>query len=108
MWARRGIEETPVFTAIEQQDENVHFPLLHILRTQPGAVVRTTGITVSGFVGGYLIQAFTLADATSALDIPKSTLLWAITLAATLRSPRSRCGAWCPTRSVGAGRSQWG
>ncbi|MEU9671863.1 MFS transporter [Streptomyces bobili] len=84
MWARRSIEETPVFTAIEQQDEKVRFPLLHTLRTQPAAIVRTMGITVSGFVWGYLIQAFTLAYATSALDIPKSTLLWAIALAATL------------------------
>ncbi|MFB7608669.1 MFS transporter [Streptomyces gardneri] len=84
MWARRGIEETPVFAEIEEQGEKVRFPLLHTLRTQPGAVVRTMGITVSGFVWGYLIQAFTLAYATSELDIPKSTLLWAIALAATL------------------------
>ncbi|MFD4684231.1 MFS transporter [Streptomyces sp. NPDC086091] len=84
VWARRGIVETPVFTEVEERGETVRFPLLHTLRTQPGAVVRTMGITVSGFVWGYLIQAFTLAYATSALDIPKATLLWAIALAATL------------------------
>ncbi|MEU9705787.1 MFS transporter [Streptomyces sp. NPDC047981] len=84
VWARRGIEETPVFAEIDQQGEKARFPLLHTLRTQPGAVVRTMGITVSGFVWGYLIQAFTLAYATSELGIPKSTLLWSIALAATL------------------------
>ncbi|MEV6400843.1 MFS transporter [Streptomyces sp. NPDC051907] len=84
MWARRNIEETPAFTAVEEKAEKVRFPLLHTLRTQPGAIVRTIGITVSGFVWGYLIQAFALSYATTTLDIPKSTMLWAIALAATL------------------------
>ncbi|MEU6825426.1 MFS transporter [Streptomyces atriruber] len=84
IWARRSIEETPVFSEVQEQGEKVRFPLLHTLRTQPGAVVRTMGITVSGFVWGYLIQAFALSYATNELDIPKSTLLWAIALAATL------------------------
>ncbi|MFD7864209.1 MFS transporter [Streptomyces sp. NPDC059783] len=84
VWARRSIEETPVFSEVEERGGTVRFPLVHTLRTQPGAVVRTMGITVSGFVWGYLIQAFALAYATNELDIPRSTLLWAIALAATL------------------------
>ncbi|MEV5583075.1 MFS transporter [Streptomyces parvus] len=84
IWARRSLEETPVFTEVKKSEEKVRFPLLHTLRTQPGAVVRTMGITVSGFVWGYLIQAFALSYATSDLDIPKTTLLWSIALASAL------------------------
>ncbi|MEU9856638.1 MFS transporter [Streptomyces sp. NPDC047974] len=83
-WVRRGIEETPVFTELEDAGEKVRFPILHALRTAPGAVVRTLGITVSGFVWGYLIQAFTLAYATAELGVPKSTMLWSIALASAL------------------------
>ncbi|MFG2819949.1 MFS transporter [Kitasatospora sp. NPDC048365] len=82
LWVRRGIDETPVFEALEEHGQTVRFPLLTILRTQPAAVLRTMGITVSGFVWGYLIQAFSLAYATRTLHIPKSTMLWAIALAA--------------------------
>ncbi|MFF6984659.1 MFS transporter [Streptomyces sp. NPDC008343] len=84
LWARRSIEETPVFAGIEDAGEKVRFPLLHTLRTQPSAVVRTMGITVSGFIWGYLIQAFALSYATTTLDIPKSTMLWAVALASAL------------------------
>ncbi|WP_121830348.1 MFS transporter [Streptomyces sp. S1] len=83
-WVRRSVEETPVFTELEDAGEKARFPIVHALRTRPGAVVRTMGITVSGFVWGYLIQAFTLAYATSDLGIPKSTLLWSVALASAL------------------------
>lgn len=84
VWVRRNIDETPAFAELEDTGEKVRFPIVHALRTQPGAVVRTMGITVSGFVWGYLIQAFTLAYATSDLGIPKSTMLWSIALASAL------------------------
>ncbi|MEV6012245.1 MFS transporter [Streptomyces sp. NPDC051976] len=81
---RRGIDETPVFTELEDRGETVRFPLLLTLRKQPGAVLRTMGITVSGFVWGYLIQAFALSYATKTLHLPKSTMLWAIATASAL------------------------
>ncbi|MFJ4682468.1 MFS transporter [Streptomyces sp. NPDC088789] len=84
VWARRGLEETPVFTELEERDEKVRFPLLHTLRSRPGAVVRTLGITVSGFVWGYLVQAFALSYATSHLGLSKTTMLWAVALASAL------------------------
>ncbi|MFF6984646.1 MFS transporter [Streptomyces sp. NPDC008343] len=83
VWVRRSIEETPVFTEIEEQ-EKARAPVARILRAHPGAVLRTLGITVSGFVWGYLVQAFALSYATTTLEIPKTTLLWAIALAGAL------------------------
>ena len=84
LWARRGIAETPAFAEIEKRGQTERFPLLTTLRTQPGAVLRTLGITVSGFVWGYLIQAFALSYATGTLHLSKSTMLWAIALASAL------------------------
>lgn len=81
---RRGIDETPVFAELEDRGETVRFPLLLTLRKQPGAVLRTMGITVSGFVWGYLIQAFALSYATGTLHLSKTTMLWAIALASAL------------------------
>ncbi|MFF9144930.1 MFS transporter [Streptomyces sp. NPDC014861] len=84
LWVRRSIEETPVFTELADAGEKVRFPIVHALRTSPGAVLRTLGITVSGFVWGYLIQAFTLAYATAELGVPTSTMLWCVALASAL------------------------
>lgn len=84
MWMRRGIDETPVFAELEKRGETARYPVLVILREQPGAVLRTMGITVSGFVWGYLIQAFALSYATKDLGLDRSTMLWSIALASAL------------------------
>ncbi|QKW17728.1 MHS family MFS transporter [Kitasatospora sp. NA04385] len=84
MWLRRGIKETPVFTELADQAETVRFPFLTVVKEQPGAVLRVLGITASGFVWAYLIQAFGLSYATKNLGIPKSTMLWAAALAGAL------------------------
>ena len=84
VWLRRGIEETPVFAELEQRHERVRFPLRTTVGKQPGAVLRVLGITVSGFVWGYLIQAFALSYATKNLHIHKVTMLWAIAVASAL------------------------
>ncbi|MFF2330263.1 MULTISPECIES: MFS transporter [unclassified Streptomyces] len=84
LWVRKGIDETPVFAELEDHGQRERFPLLVALKKQPGAILRTMGITVSGFVWGYLIQAFALAYATGTLHLPRSTMLWAIALASAL------------------------
>ncbi|BCJ37049.1 MFS transporter [Actinocatenispora thailandica] len=81
---RRGIQETPVFRELAARGETARFPLLLTLRQQPGAVLRTMGVTVSGFVWGYLIQAFSLAYGTSQLHLSRSTMLWAVAVASAL------------------------
>ncbi|MGW4646877.1 MFS transporter [Kitasatospora sp. NPDC004289] len=84
LWLRRGIEETPVFHALRESGGTVRFPLGALLRHHPRALLRVVGITVSGFVWGYLIQAFALSYATKDLGIPRSTVLWAVALASAL------------------------
>ncbi|MFF3599781.1 MFS transporter [Kitasatospora indigofera] len=84
LWLRHGVEETPAFTTLRQEGATVRSPLTTVLRTRPGALLRVLGITASGFVWGYLIQAFALSYATKELGIPRSAMLWAIALASAL------------------------
>ncbi|MFF6984654.1 MFS transporter [Streptomyces sp. NPDC008343] len=83
-WVRSGIRETPVFAELEDNGGRERFPLIATVRNQPLAVVRVLGITVSGFVWGYMIQAFGLSYATGTLKIESSTMLWSIALASAL------------------------
>ncbi|OKK24562.1 hypothetical protein AMK09_04415 [Streptomyces sp. CB02488] len=98
LWVRKGIEETPVFAELEESGERERFPLLATLKRQPGAILRVLGITVSGFVWGYLIQAFALSYATKELDIEKSTMLWSIALASALEIAAIPFWGWLSDR----------
>ncbi|MCP1415739.1 MFS transporter [Paenarthrobacter sp. A20] len=81
---RRKIDETPVFQELATQGKIKREPLWAVFRKQPVAVIRTMGVTISGFVWGYLIQAFALSYATKQLGIDSSVMLWAIAIASTL------------------------
>jgi MFS family permease len=81
---RRGITETPAFTEAERHGAVARFPLLVTLRRQPGAVLRTMGVTISGFVWGYLVQSFVLAYGTAQLHLSETVLLWSIAVASAL------------------------
>ncbi|GLY87985.1 MFS transporter [Actinoallomurus iriomotensis] len=83
-WLRRGIGETEAFQRIEKQERKERFPLLTVLRRQPGAVLRVMGITVSGFVFGYSVQAFAVSYATKTIGISKPVMLWGIAGASAL------------------------
>ncbi|MFF7738857.1 MFS transporter [Streptomyces sp. NPDC007984] len=95
---RHGISETPVFAELEEAGARERHPLLATVRRQPVAVLRVLGITVSGFVWGYLIQAFGLAYATDTLGIEKSTMLWAITMASALEIAAIPFWGWLSDR----------
>jgi len=84
LWVRRNVGETKAFEDLKERGETTRFPLGVIVREHPLAVIRVLGITVSGFVWGYLIQAFALSYATKTLGMPKSTMLWAVALASAL------------------------
>lgn len=98
LWARRGITETPVFADLTEQGRTERNPVLATLHRQPGAVLRTMGITVSGFVWGYLIQAFALSYATGTLHLAKSTMLWAVALASALEIAAIPFWGWLSDR----------
>lgn len=83
-WLRRGITETPVFEQIEAAGKRERFPVLAVLRTQPGAIIRTLGITISGFVFGYIVQSFSLNYGVTTVGVSRSTMLWAVALASAL------------------------
>lgn len=83
-WLRRGITETQEFQKVEKGHQRERFPLATVMRRQPGAVLRTMGITVSGFVFGYSVQAFSVNYATKEIGVSKSVMLWGIAAASAL------------------------
>jgi MFS transporter, MHS family, shikimate and dehydroshikimate transport protein len=98
LWLRRGIDETPVFEKIQESGRRKRMPVIAVLREQPGAVIRTMGITISGFVFGYTIQAFSLNYGVVTLGIDKSVMLWAIALASALEIASIPFWGWLSDR----------
>jgi MHS family shikimate/dehydroshikimate transporter-like MFS transporter len=84
LWLRRGISDTRVFTETAETVGKVRLPIATVLREQPGAVLRTLGITVSGFVFGYTVQAFSLSYGVGTVGVSRSVMLWAIACASAL------------------------
>ena len=84
IWLRRGVDETPVFAQLEAAGARKRAPIIAVLKDQPGAVLRTMGITISGFVFGYMVQAFSLNYGVQTIGIDRSVMLWAIALASAL------------------------
>jgi MHS family shikimate/dehydroshikimate transporter-like MFS transporter len=81
---RKRIRETPVFEKAKEEVGHEALPIVEAFTKYPGAIARTIGITVSGFVWAYLIQAFVYSYGTTTLGIPGSTLLLATAIAAAL------------------------
>jgi MHS family shikimate/dehydroshikimate transporter-like MFS transporter len=81
---RNRLEDTPVFTGMQEANKVVRFPLMRVLREYRGAVIRIIGVTMGVSVWGYLIQSFVLSYGTTDLGLDKSGLLWAIGFAAGL------------------------
>lgn len=84
VWLRRGITDTPVFEKLEAEGKRERFPVLAVIRTQPGAIVRTLGITISGFAFGYMVQSFSLNYGVNTVGVSRSTMLWAVACASAL------------------------
>lgn len=84
LWLRRGISDTKVFTETAETVGKVRLPIATVLREQPGAILRTLGITISGFVFGYTVQAFSLNYGVETVGVSRSVMLWAIACASVL------------------------
>lgn len=83
-WLRRGIDDTPVFNELGASGEKSRMPWLEVIRTQPGALIRVMGITISGFVFGYTVQAFSLNYGVQEIGYERTTMLWAIAFASAI------------------------
>jgi MHS family shikimate/dehydroshikimate transporter-like MFS transporter len=84
IFIRRGIDETPIFLDLAKTGRVAKSPLLTTFKDQPGAIFRTMGVTISGFIWGYLIQSFGISYAVVTLKIDPSVTLWAVTIASVL------------------------
>ena len=81
---RSGLDETPIFDELKRAGRVAKSPMAVTFKEQPGAILRTMGVTISGFIWGYLIQSFGVSYATVTLKIEPSVMLWAVTVASVL------------------------
>ncbi len=93
-WIRRGVQESPVFQEIKQEDEQVHLPLVQMFRYSGKQVVQGALTFAGNNAMGYMITGgYILAYATSVLGMNRTTILNIITVAA---------AAWIVTTLWGA------
>jgi len=91
---RLGMNETPIFDELAREGHIARTPLWTSIRRQPDAVIRTMGITISGFIWGYMIQAFAISYVTNTLGVESSVMLWSIALASALEIPGIPFWGW--------------
>ncbi|WP_328611124.1 MHS family MFS transporter [Amycolatopsis sp. NBC_00345] len=82
LYIRLKIAETPVFQAALDQTEQAKVPLFELLRSQPRALVLATLSFVLAHSLFYTVTTFCLSFGTSALGIPRMTLLVGLLIAA--------------------------
>ena len=75
LWVRLNLEETPVFRQALAAETRERLPILTVLRTHPGALLRGTVLGLCTFVLFYLMTVFTLTWGTTALGYSRERFL---------------------------------
>ncbi|MDO5672928.1 MAG: MFS transporter [Actinomycetaceae bacterium] len=83
IWIRKGVQESPVFQEIKKSEEKVHLPLVQMFKYS-GKQVALGALTFAGNSAmGYMITGgYILAYTTQHLEVPRTTMLNLVTLAA--------------------------
>ena len=81
-YIRMRIAETPVFRAALDQRQRARVPFVELIRTQPTILVLATVSFVLAHTLFYTVTTFCLSIGTSALHIPRTTMLLAALVAA--------------------------
>jgi len=84
LFVRARLPETPVFEEIKARGQIVRSPFFHMLWTNPRDFLIATGLKLSEVSWVYMLTIFVVVYATTKLDLPKSLLLNAISIAALL------------------------
>lgn len=79
---RMTIDETPVFSKMEQHGEIKRYPALEIIRTSKKMVLLTIGARFAENGSFFIFSVFSLSYATKNLEIPETTILGAVVVAA--------------------------
>ncbi|MCX3311553.1 MFS transporter [Pantoea vagans] len=82
LWLRRGVEETPTFVAMQEQDKTTHTPLKEVFVNYPKQLFIAGGSRIGSDVLYALVVVFTLTYVTTVLQLPRPLALMATMLGA--------------------------
>ena len=78
LWIRRGVEETPMFEALEKSHAKAKTPLLEVLRDHWRRVLIAGGVRIGSDVLYGLVVVFSLTYVTTVLHLSRSMALTAL------------------------------
>lgn len=84
LFVRLRLVETPAFARVKEEAAVARMPLLDVLTKQPRTFLIAVGLKVSEVAWVYVLTVFSIVYVTKTLDLPRSLILNAILLAATL------------------------
>jgi len=82
LWLRRGVEETPTFVAMQEQEKTTHTPLKEVFVNYPKQLFIAGGSRIGSDVLYALVVVFTLTYVTTVLQLPRPLALVATMLGA--------------------------
>lgn len=82
LWLRRGVEETPTFVAMQEQEKTTHTPLKEVFVNYPKQLLIAGGSRIGSDVLYALVVVFTLTYVTTVLQLPRPLALMATMLGA--------------------------
>jgi len=82
LWLRKGIDETPVFLALEAKKQTSHTPIKEVLLKHPKTLMIAGGSRIGSDVLYALVVVFTLTYVTTVLHLPRPLALGATMLGA--------------------------
>lgn len=82
LWLRRGVEETPTFLAMQEQEKTTHTPLKEVFVNYPKQLFIAGGSRIGSDVLYALVVVFTLTYVTTVLQLPRPLALMATMLGA--------------------------
>jgi metabolite-proton symporter len=86
IWIRRGIDETPMFRALEQKGEKAKAPIGDVLRSYWRRLLIASGVRVGSDVLYALVYVFTLTYVTTVLNLSRTLALTAVMIAAPINA----------------------
>ena len=85
LWIRLSIAESPLFQAVEAEDDKARTPIVEVLRTYPRQVLLAIGARVGVDVAFYTFVLFITTYITTYLKLPRSYALNAVLVAAAVQ-----------------------
>lgn len=82
LYLRARINETPAFAELEKTNTKVKTPVLEAIRTEPKSVLVVAGGRMAEHVVLYLYAVFMLTYISQQLDVPRTTALLGVVIAA--------------------------